>query len=177
MTHFTYDSAPPDVPHELYVQNRRASTLFEFAIETARAYRPGESWPGEVERVSTWFKNEFATGLLYSIKELFPNASSRRFWCRAFLDAARAVFDRELGKHDTHFWQARCICDLVTMGKMLFHAAEEIEPGWVGPEPRDWRELDAEGPLPRPIVLIARHSASSTMTSRTVSQRRHLEVE
>ena len=73
MTHFTYDSPPPDVPQELYVQNLRAYTLIEFAIETARAFPETESWPGEVERISNWYKERFATGLLYDIKEAKRN--------------------------------------------------------------------------------------------------------
>src|SRR5688500_13097252 len=100
MTHFTYYSPPPEVPNELYVPNLRAHTLIEFAIKTAGAFPESESWPTEVERISNWYKEKFLAGLLYDIKELFPDAASRRFWCRAFLDAARAVFERKLGKHD-----------------------------------------------------------------------------
>lgn len=72
--------------------------------------------------------------------ELFPNIESRRFWCRVFFDVARRIFRRELGNRDVGFWQTSCICDAITIGRMLLQAAKDIEPKWKGPIAMDWAD-------------------------------------
>jgi hypothetical protein len=140
MTNFQYNSPSPYNPRFLRVQNRRARTMFEFSIATARLIAAGEDEAKELQRVANWYEKQFFDGMVVEIAVLFPSQLSRRFWCRAFLDAASDVVQGKLGNQSLHFWKARCVCDLSLVGRMLLEAAKELEPVWQGPLPRDFAD-------------------------------------
>jgi hypothetical protein len=130
MTDFKYNAPSPYNSGHLHVPNRVARGLIEFAIDTARSYEDATSNPEETRRITDWYEEQFFDGMLIDIAELFPDIASRRFWCRAFFDAARRVFRRELGNQDVSFWQTEYICNAVIVGRLLLQAAEDIEPKW-----------------------------------------------
>ncbi len=117
--------------------------MIGFALDTARRYDAAESEPAEIERITTWYDNQFCDGMIIDVAEVFPTAVSRRFWCRVFFDAAHHVVHGSLANPDARFLHAGCICDLVTVARILFGALRDLELEWTGPSPIDWREEEA----------------------------------
>lgn len=142
MTDFTCNAVAPDNPRTLHVQNRRARALIELAIETARRYEPSDSDSSEIDSLTTWYETRFWDGIVIDLEELLPSASSRRFWCRVFFDAAHHVLHNRLGNPDARCRHADLICDFVIIARMLLAAAKRLEPEWTGPKPIDWREYE-----------------------------------
>jgi hypothetical protein len=143
MTDFEYNSLSPYNPGHLHVQNREARGLIKFAIDTARSYEDATN-NAELIRYIDYLYYDYNCYLMdINVAELFPDITSRRFWCRVFFDVARRVFRRELGNRDASFWQTKYICNAVVVGRMLLQAAKDINPKWEGPVPLDWADEEA----------------------------------
>ena len=86
-------------------------------------------------------EREFWPGRGIRIEEDFPDPEEQKFWSRIFLDTARAVFDRRVGRHEHAFWQAQCIYQAYATGRLFIEAVRDRVGYWF-PDTIDHREFD-----------------------------------
>ena len=86
-------------------------------------------------------KEKFWPGRGIRIEEDFPDLEEQKFWARVFLDTARAVFDRRVGRHEHAFWQTLCIYQAYATGRLFIEAVRDRVGYWF-PDTIDGREAD-----------------------------------
>ena len=95
---------------ERFVQlnNMQFGALIGFGIQVAERTARPEDAP-LIARMKRLNSEEFWPGRGFDILADFPDRAEQKFWCRVFFDTSRAIFDRQIGKHEHSFWQAQAI--------------------------------------------------------------------
>jgi hypothetical protein len=126
----------------LWVSNQRLSSLIAFALQVAQETACKDEERGYVERLRR-FEEEAWPGIGFDLDERFPLVEEKKFWARVFHDVARRIFLRQLGNHESTFWQSSAIGDAYVTARMLTRAVQEIENAW-HPETENTREGEAD---------------------------------
>ena len=124
----------------VWLNNMQFSRLIALALQAARRSSSADEHKF-VERMGQMESEEFWSGRGIDISADFPSVEERKFWARVFLDTARLVFDREVGKHEHHFWQAQTIHQAYGVGLLFQNAARQDDPDWRA-NTVDTREFD-----------------------------------
>jgi hypothetical protein len=113
----------------IWVSNQRFAALIEFAIQIGEQTA---TTPDERAAVARLRKagEAFYPGYDFHLDREFITLDERKFWARCFHDVARAIFLRQVGEHDTEFWQSGAIGDAYLIGRLLTQAVREVEQGW-----------------------------------------------
>jgi hypothetical protein len=127
---------------ELFVQlnNMQFGRLIDFGIQIAERTARPEDAPF-IERMKRLNKEEFWPGRGFDILTDFPDRTEQKFWCRVFFDTSRAIFDRQVGKHEHSFWQAQAIHQAHATALLFQEAVREGELQWSA-DTMDCREFD-----------------------------------
>jgi len=128
--------------NERFVQlnNMQFGCLIDFGIQIAERTARPEDAPF-IERMKRLNNEEFWPGRGFDIPADFPDRAEQKFWSRVFFDTSRAIFDRQVGKHEHSFWQAKAIHQAHATALLFQEVVREGEPQWSA-DTLDGREFD-----------------------------------
>jgi len=112
------------------LNNAQFSALVEFASEVGAATCRDPLEHRHVDRMKTMRHEAFWPGRDMDIEKDFPDVAERKFWARVFLDTARTIFDRKVGKQEHSFWQAQRIWQAYGTGQLFEECVRSVEPEW-----------------------------------------------
>ncbi len=109
--------------------NSQFYRLLDLGLEVAKRTATAADQPF-VARMQSLDDNEFWPGRGIDIEADFPDLAERKFWCRVFLDTARAICDRSAGHHEHQFWQALSVWQAYRTDDLFHDAVRVAEPRW-----------------------------------------------
>ena len=112
------------------LNNAQFSLLIDLAIEVGRGSSKDTGESQFVDRMIQMRDETFWPGRGIDLERDFPVLEEQKFWARVFLDTARAIFERRVGRHDQAFWQAQCIWQAYGTGILFQNAVRLKEPAW-----------------------------------------------
>jgi hypothetical protein len=127
--------------NEVTMNNAQFSSLIDFVIQIGSSSASSDKERLFVGRMMRLSDTEFWPGRGIRIEEDFPELDEKKFWARVFLDTARAIFDRRIGIHEHHFWQAQRIYQAYGSGRLFVEAVRSQERNWF-PDSIDGQEFD-----------------------------------
>ena len=122
------------------LNNMQFARLIDFAIQVAERTGRPEDAPF-IERMKRLNNEVFWPGRGINIPADFPDRTEQKFWCRVLFDTSRAIFDRQIGKHEHSFWQAQAIHQAHATALLFQEVVRESEPQWSA-DTLDHREFD-----------------------------------
>jgi hypothetical protein len=122
----------------LGVSNQRFSAMLAFAIQIGSEQASCEEERRHVDRLRE-FEDRAWPGIRFDLDERFPDIAEKKFWAAVFHDLARRIFLRQIGNHETTFWQSSAIGDAYVVARMLTGAVQAVELAW-HPETENSRE-------------------------------------
>src|SRR4051794_40126928 len=88
---------------EVPTNNSQFFGLIEFAIEIGGQSARAPRETSFVDRMAHMHETEFWSGSGIQIEKDFSDIEEQKFWARVFLDTARAIVDRRIGRQDYFF--------------------------------------------------------------------------
>ena len=130
---------------EVQLNNGQFSDLIDLVIAVARGSASGPQEQSFVAHMVHLSEKEFWPGRGIRIESDFPGLEEQKFWARLFLDTARAIFDRRVGKHEFAYWQAERIWQACGTGKLFVEAVRTRDERWEADthDARDFRSISS----------------------------------
>lgn len=114
----------------LWICNQQLDRLLKLALRLCDSTTLTDEEKAWVSKLRE-FDTESWSGMDFDLEERFPTIPEKKFWSVIYHNVARRVFLRELGSHDTTYWQSSVIGDAYFIARLLTSAVQKTEQTWL----------------------------------------------
>ncbi|MCY1243682.1 hypothetical protein J2W27_002653 [Variovorax boronicumulans] len=107
---------------EIFVSNRRFSTLVEFGLEVADSVASSERDLTFVQKLKAEAQS-FYRGIDLDLEKLFLAKDEFRFWSMVYAELAVRIERKEIGNPEGEDWRPSATAEALALSKMLASAA------------------------------------------------------